>query len=57
MRVGASRPRQTSQGDDKDKNMNSEEGAVDNGAGGKDGETGNNNQRNAENEDDEQESG
>ncbi len=45
MRVGASRPRQTSQGDDKDKNISSEEATEDNAnASGKDGQTGNNNQ-------------
>ena len=54
MRVGASRPRQTSQGDDKDKNISSEETTVDNeNASGKEGQTGNNNQ----NEGDAQESG
>lgn len=58
MRVGASRPRQISQGDDKDKNMNSEEGAGDNEvAGRKEGESGNHSQRNAENDADEEESG
>ena len=59
MRVGASRPRQTSQGDDKDKNTNSDERTGDNAAtGGRDDETGNNSQRNVDNDDDEeQESG
>ncbi|CAF1179667.1 unnamed protein product [Adineta ricciae] len=32
MRVGAGRPRQTSQGDDKDKNMSNDEATGDNGA-------------------------
>jgi hypothetical protein len=38
MRVGASRPRQTSQGDDKEKNISSEEATIDGkeGSGGED---------------------
>ncbi len=51
MRVGASRPRQTSQGDDKDKNVSNEEATEDKAtAGGKEGATGNNNQRNDDEE-------
>jgi hypothetical protein len=53
MRVGASRPRQTSQGDDKNKNISSEETTEDNAtASGKDGQTGNNNQNSEESADD-----
>jgi hypothetical protein len=36
MRVGASRPRQTSQGDDKEKNISNEEATID----GKEGSSG-----------------
>jgi len=50
MRVGASRPRQTSQGDDKDKNISSEEATEDNVTGGKEGSS-------RDNADDEQRSG
>jgi hypothetical protein len=51
MRVGASRPRQTSQGDDKDKNISSEETTEDNATGEeKEGSSGNKNQRSEEDE-------
>lgn len=44
MRVGAGRPRQTSQGDDKDKNMVNDEATGDNGAShSREKSTGNNN--------------
>lgn len=43
MRVGASRPRQTSQGEDKDRNINSEDTTADNvTASGKERSSGNN---------------
>jgi hypothetical protein len=58
MRVGASRPRQTSQGDDKEKNTNSDELTGDSAtAGGKEGSAGKNNQRSEDDGDDEQGSG
>ena len=57
MRVGASRLRQTSQGDDKDKNINNEDTIRDSAtSSGKEGSAGNNN-RNREDDDDEQASG
>jgi len=57
MRVGASRPRPTSQGDDKEKNISSEETTEDNETGdGKERSSGNNNQRSGEGADDEQRS-
>lgn len=59
MRVGASRPRQTSQGDDKERNMNYEETTtIDNRTtSGKDGYFGNNNQKSQEIDDEQQDSG
>jgi len=58
MRVGASRPRQTSQGDDKEKNMTFEDAAtIDNKTtNGKDGLFGSNNQKSQETDDEQQES-
>ncbi|CAF2813468.1 unnamed protein product [Rotaria sp. Silwood2] len=58
MRVGASRPRQTSQGDDKDKNFTNEDASGNSTtASGTDGTSDNDNRRNQEDTYDEQGSG
>ncbi|CAF1052580.1 unnamed protein product [Rotaria sordida] len=58
MRVGASRPRQTSQGDDKDKNITNEQISGDGtNASSKEGTSDDDNQRNQEDIDNEQGSG
>jgi hypothetical protein len=53
MRVGASRPRQTSQGDDKEKNTSDERATGDDN----EGQSGNNNRETGEGAENEQESG